>query len=147
MRWRWSNVPIPEAHLVGLIAGIILHLFVPVKLFQRPWAGHAIGWPVVGAGVFVAAWAVKSIQGMDIATPTRLISTGPYAFSRNPMYVAWTLIDLGIALAASAIWVIALLPAVIAGSHFFDILREERSLEQKFGDEYREYQARVRRYL
>lgn len=140
-------MPIPEVHLVGLVAGIILHLFIPSRLFQRSWVGHAIGWPVLAAGVFVAAWAVKIIEAMDIAAPTKLISTGPYAFSRNPMYIAWTLINLGVALAANTIWVIALLPAVLAVTHFFVIPREERSLEQKFGDEYREYQASVRRYL
>ena len=147
MRWRWSNVPIPEAHLIGLLAGIVLGLFLPLRFFARAWVGHAAGWPLAAAGVLIAAWAVHVIENMSIEAPTTVVSSGPFALSRNPMYVGWTLLSLGVALAANSIWPVAFLPGVLVYTHFFVIRREERFLAQEFGDAYREYGARVRRYL
>ena len=147
MSSRWSNVPIPEVHLAGLVAGVILHLVWPLSLFTETWIGHAFGWSVVAAGILVVVWAVRTVAGIDVEAPTRLISEGPYAFSRNPMYVSWTAINLGIALITNTMWVIALLPAVVVIARYFVILREEYALEQEFGDEYRQYRTRIRRYF
>jgi protein-S-isoprenylcysteine O-methyltransferase Ste14 len=63
------------------------------------------------------------------------------------MYVGWTLIYLGIAFVVNSVWVTALLPLVIAFTHFVDVPKEERSMREQFGDEYLDYQRRVRRYL
>ena len=84
---------------------------------------------------------------MDIASPNLLLTGGPYAFSRNPMYLGWGLIYLGIGLAVNSAWILALFIPVVAYVHFVDIRKEERRLEEQFGDEYLEYQRRVRRYL
>ena len=133
--------------MVGVVAGIALHLFVPLRLMPMAWIGHAVGWPLAVAGVLFAAWAVRVVEDMNIEAPTRIISTGPYALSRNPMYVAWTLVNLGVALIGNMAWPVIFLPAVLIYTHFFAILREERFLDQEFGDEYRQYRARVRRYF
>ena len=63
------------------------------------------------------------------------------------MYVAWGAIYLGVALAVNSVWIIALFPLVFAAIHFLDVLKEEQFLKEKFGDEYLNYQSRVRRYL
>ena len=63
------------------------------------------------------------------------------------MYVGWTLLYLGIALAANSVWIIALLSAAIIFTHLVDIRREERMLKDEFSDQYFEYQKRVRRYF
>ena len=63
------------------------------------------------------------------------------------MYVGWTLLYLGIALVANSVWMIALLPVVIIFTHLVDIRREEQILKNEFGDQYFEYQERVRRYF
>jgi protein-S-isoprenylcysteine O-methyltransferase Ste14 len=63
------------------------------------------------------------------------------------MYIAWTLISLGVALVGNTPWPVVLLPGVLIYTHVCVILREERYLEQKFGDEYRQYRAGVRRYV
>ena len=63
------------------------------------------------------------------------------------MYVAWTLMYLGIGLAANSLWIVVLLPAVVAFTHIFDVRREKRFLEKKFGEEYIQYKERVRRYF
>lgn len=147
MKWKWRNVPIPEAHVVGLIAGILLQLLLPRAIFSDRWIGFVLGGFLVSAGAALVAWAVLKASDMAIDLPDRLLVTGPYALSRNPMYVAWTLITLGVALLLNTIWVLVLMPIVLTYVHFVDIKREEKELEEKFGKEYLEYCASVRRYL
>lgn len=147
MNWKWSNVPLPEAYVGLLVVGVIAHLFLPLRFFLEPWLGHAIGWPLIAIGVSVVMWALQTIKDMDISKPTRVIHTGPYAFSRNPMYVSWIPIYTGIALIVNTIWPMLLLPAVLFYTHHYAIIPEERYLEQKFGDDYRKSRAKVRRYL
>lgn len=147
MDWKWGNVPIPVQHLLGLALGGVLQLFFRQRLFPISWIGHAIGWPIVALGLGLSAWAVLEAGNLDVEAPTKLMTGGPYAFSRNPMYVGWALIYLGTALAANSIWMVILFPIVLVYTHVVDVLKEERVLAQKFGDEFREYRERVRRYL
>ena len=147
MNWKWKNVPLPEAHLVGLIIGTILQIFLPIHLFQSLWIGHILGWPVIILGMGLCAWAVIETKEMNIEHPDELLTNGPYAISRNPMYVGWTLIFLGISLIVNSVWMLTLVPAVIFYMHFVDIRQEEQLLEKRFGEEYRHYKTRVRRYL
>jgi len=78
--------------------------------------------------------------------PSTLISSGPYAISRNPMYVGWTLLYLGGALIRRNAWMVASL-SVVAGVIHREVLREEHTLERAFGEEYVRYRKLVRRYL
>jgi protein-S-isoprenylcysteine O-methyltransferase Ste14 len=144
--WRWGNVPLPEAHLVGLGAGIVLQVVAPWRLAWPGWVGQATGWPLLLAGLTLGAWAVRVAGEVDLEGPDRLVRHGPYRLSRNPMYVAWTLGYLGVALVAGAVWLLVLLPAVAAATQV-GVVREERALERRFGDAYRRYRASVRRYL
>ena len=147
MRFQWRNVPVPEAHVVGLAVGILLQVIVGGRLFAAPWIGHAIGWPLIGAGAGVVIWSVLEAGAMDIAAPDALLTSGPYAWSRNPMYVGWTLLLVGIALTANAVWMLAMVLLVVLYVHFVDVRREERALEERFGEAYRAYRDRVWRYL
>ena len=78
---------------------------------------------------------------------TSIVSTGPFRFTRNPLYLAMTLIYLGLTLVANTGWCFPLLIPVLLLIHFGVVAREERYLERKFGESYREYRLRVRRYL
>ena len=140
-------MPIPEAHVVGLILGAILQVVFSGRLFQTEWIGHGIGWPLILVGLVLSLWSVIEASEMDISSASMLLTSGPYAISRNPMYVGWTLIYLGIVFAANSVWMIALFPFVVAYIHLVDIRREEQLLERKFGDRYIEYRRRVRRYI
>jgi protein-S-isoprenylcysteine O-methyltransferase Ste14 len=144
--WRWGNIPIPEAHLVGLGTGILLQVLRPWSLPWSAWAGQVCGWTLLLAGLWLGAWAVRAAAGVDLEGPNQLVDSGPYAFSRNPMYVAWTVGYLGVALVAGTAWPLLLLPVVLAVTQVV-VLREERSLERYFGDKYRCYTTSVRRYL
>jgi protein-S-isoprenylcysteine O-methyltransferase Ste14 len=144
--WRWSNVPIPEAHVIGLLASGTLHLTHPWRLPGNRWLYRSAGGMLLGAGVWICASAVLAASDADLSGPSTLIRTGPYSMSRNPMYVGWTLVSLGIAFATRSVWLAASLPAVVRTTHR-EVLREELGLERAFGKDYVEYRKRVRRYL
>ena len=147
MRIKWSNIPIPGAYLISLIAGIVVHILIPWRFFTKPWAAHAFGWPIVIIGLSLAAWAVLTVSEINVEHPRKLITYGPYARSRNPMYLAWTCINIGIALAVNTIWPAVFLPGAFLYTHLFTIPREERMLSKAFHDEYQQYKKKVRRYL
>ena len=144
--WRWTNVPIPETHVFGLVASGTLHLIRSWKLPGNRWLSSIGGWALLGAGVSLCASAVLAASDADLSRPSTLIRGGPYAVSRNPMYVGWTLVYLGLALVTRSAWLAASLPAVVGASHR-EVLREELRLQRAFGRDYAEYRKRVRRYL
>ena len=86
--WRWGNIPIPEAHLMGLGTGILLQVVTPWRLPWPAWIGHGCGWPLILAGLWLGVWAVRAAAAVDLDQPKQLVDSGPYAFSRNPMYLA-----------------------------------------------------------
>lgn len=147
MKWKWSNVPIPVPHVLGLGVGVILHFVFPMTIFQLQWIGYLLGLPLIGIGIVLSAWAVLETGTTNIESPDRLLKSGPYSFSRNPMYVGWGSLYLGVALTVNSVWIIALFPLVFAVTHFLDVIKEEQFLGEQFGEEYRDYQSRVRRYL
>jgi protein-S-isoprenylcysteine O-methyltransferase Ste14 len=149
MNIRWSNIPIPLQHSVGIVAAMILRNFYPLRIIDRSWLGHALGWPVILVAVLLASWATveAGAANVNVEFPSKVIATGPYAFSRNPMYLAWTAIVLGAAMVANTWWLFFLLPLIALQIHFVDVLREEDFLERQFGEEYRRYRDRVRRYF
>jgi protein-S-isoprenylcysteine O-methyltransferase Ste14 len=144
--WRWANVPLPEAHMVGLGAGLLLEAVTRWRLPWPVWVGHAVGWPLVAAGLALVVWAVRAAGQVPMDRPDRLVRSGPYALVRHPMYLAWTLVYLGLTFALRAVWPLLLLPAVLIRVHV-EAVREERALAERFGAEYAGYRASVRRWL
>jgi protein-S-isoprenylcysteine O-methyltransferase Ste14 len=143
---RWGNVPVPEWHVAGLLGGGLLHWLRPWALPIDRSAGFVIGSGLVFLGLVLIGWSVRAVGHQSIDAPETLVTTGPYRYSRNPMYVAWTALYVGLALVADAAWPLALLPAVAALTHR-TIRREERTLAERFGGDYAAYRERVRRYL
>jgi protein-S-isoprenylcysteine O-methyltransferase Ste14 len=134
--------------------------FVLVLVFRWFWPmpifGHAValwlGLALFVLGVGFAAWGRRTMQaaGTNInpALPTTtIVASGPFCFSRNPLYLALTLLYLGLTLAFNTWWGIVVLVPVLIIMHRGVVLREERYLEQKFGETYRQYRSKVRRYL
>ena len=145
--------PPPLVYVPPLAAGILLHfMWEPLRFFPNWWIGHAVGWPVIAASVLLAIWAVRTMarggEDLSVYKPTNaIISTGPFAFSRNPMYLPLTLLSVGIALVVNTVWPVVLLPGALIFMHYGVIRREEQYLLRLFGDQYRQYQARVRRWI
>ena len=89
--------------------------------------------------------AGTSVQ--SVRPTTRIVSTGPYRFSRNPIYLAFTMLHLGVAVWVNSGWLLGTLVVSLAVMSFGVIAREERYLERRFGDAYTNYKAAVRRWL
>jgi len=147
MKWKWNNVPIPDMYLVGLLIGFFLHRFSSKRLFRLKIIRHVLGWPFFIVGLGLCVWSVLEAKDMNITHPNILLKSGPYAHSRNPMYVGWTFIYLGISFVANSVWMVILLPIAFIFNHIGSIRKEERLLHEQFGDEYKLYQKQVRRYI
>jgi len=147
MKIKLENFPVPEIYVFAIILSFFLKMILPGQIFSVNWLGHLIGWPFVAIGSLISVWATSGAGEMNMASPDRLITTGPYAYSRNPMYVGWTLIFLGSIFIFNALCSFGLLVIVLVYIHFFEIIPEEKFLKQKFGTQFEAYQKNVRRYL
>jgi len=142
--------PPPLIYALPLLAGLLLDHYYPQAIVPQSWA-HILGPLVVVLGFFglpaVLAFRRAGTHPQPWKPTTALVVTGPYRFSRNPMYVGFTLFYLGISVWVNSLWPLLLLPLVLVVMSRGVIAREERYLERRFGDDYRAYRARVRRWL
>ena len=139
----WSRIPVPEHHVVGLVTGLVLDRVVRLRL---PRASVVVGAPLAVGGLVVAGAAVAARGGEDLDRADRLMTHGPYAWSRHPMYVAWSMLHLGLALVLRSPGSLITWPVSAAMLHRA-ILEEERALSNQFGDAYGMYARSVPRYL
>jgi protein-S-isoprenylcysteine O-methyltransferase Ste14 len=101
-------------------------------------------------GIFILAVGTMLRGHASIPTnrPTDAIVTGgPFRFSRNPIYLSMILLQIGVGAWTRSLWFFVLAAISVALLTWGVILREERYLEQKFGDEYFSYKSRVRRWI
>jgi protein-S-isoprenylcysteine O-methyltransferase Ste14 len=140
----------PLIYAAALAAMLVLRWLWPL-----PILGGAAFWPgvaLVALGVGILIWGRRTLvaggTNVDPSLPsTAVITSGPYRFSRNPLYGGLAVVYLGLTLAFDAWWGIVVLALVLIVMHLGVIQREERYLERKFGDGYRQYRSAVRRYL
>jgi len=143
---RWvRNIPLPEPHLIALGVGITAQAIAGWTISVPSWLRLA-GLGLVAGGPAWAAWATWVSRDTYVADPDRLISSGPYALGRNPMYVGWSLAYVGIGLALASGWLLLLLPAVLLFTHVA-VRREESLLRERFGQSYDLYATSIRRYV
>jgi protein-S-isoprenylcysteine O-methyltransferase Ste14 len=143
----------PLIPLAMLAVGAVLQWLAPLgwSTHLGPWR-FGIGLLLALGGLVVAFLGVKALRrrGTNVRPmlPTLAIATdGSFAWTRNPIYVGGIALSAGIALALGLDWALLLHPFGFLLLHRGVVLREERYLTRKFGDEYRSYQAMVRRYL
>ena len=148
------HFPPPALFIVAILSGCGLEAVwsIPLSTLVAIPGCVLLGSVALGIGFAVLIWALSMFRRNQTAVypnqPARLVvAGGPYQFSRNPMYVALTAITLGIALLADNLWMLLLLPVVLFVLTVFVIRREEAYLEKTFGEEYRAYQKRVRRWI
>ena len=145
------RVPPPPIYLLALLLGLLLDRRAHVPFLPRGVA-RLLGWPLVGGGVALVAWFIRTMRGadttLDVNKPvSRLVQNGPFRYSRNPGYLSLTMLYAGIAFLRNALWAILFLPLVVYVIQREVIEREERYLERSFGEEYLAYKARVRRWV
>lgn len=152
-----SNVVVfpPVIPITAFVLGVASQWMCPVGAAVTA-TGRALLFDV-GAVVFALgaagfAWMVVTMRRAhtpihNAATPTALVEGGPFRWTRNPMYLFGSVAYAGLSLLLFEPWSLLLLPVVVVVTHFGVVLREEAFLEQRFGDVYREYKRRVRRWL
>ncbi len=145
--------PPPVLFGAALIVALLLHTVRHWRIALPPSVMlRAAGVALIVIGLLLSIGVMRAFGNAGTAVPpyrptTRLVSTGLYRYTRNPDYIGQTLVYVGIALLANSWWPLVLLPLVLLVLHFGVIRREERYLEEKFGQEYRDYMARVSRWL
>ena len=112
----------------------------------------AIGVALVAASVALVLFAVLPLRRARTAfdarkATTSFVTSGSFRFSRNPTYLSLALLQVGLGFSFHSLWVIITAMAAVAVTHWGVVLREERYLDRKFGEEYRRYVASVRRWL
>ena len=141
----------PLVYILGLAAGWLLQVMFPLSPLPAP-ARSVVGWLLVAAWALIAIPAIVVMrQARTTLNPNRpttaLVTAGPFRLTRNPLYLALTLGYAGLAVLLNALYALILLPVILVIVQRGIIVREERYLERKFGDEYVQYKARVRRWL
>jgi protein-S-isoprenylcysteine O-methyltransferase Ste14 len=143
--------PPPLIYLVPLAGALLIEYLVPAIRLPAVLP-PVLGWILIVLGVVLTLAAVGTMRRARTAISpykpsTAVVARGPYRFTRNPIYLADTLLYAGIALLTHSLLALVLLPLVLAVIQFGVIVREERYLEQKFGEEYIRYRNTVRRWL
>jgi protein-S-isoprenylcysteine O-methyltransferase Ste14 len=145
------KVPPPLIYLLPLILGLLLDRKAHLPFLPRR-AARSLGWPLLGGGVLLSRWFLRTMREADAPVRTdkpvpRLSTEGPFRYTRNPGYLCMALIYAGIAVLRNALCAILFLPLVLYVTQREVIGREERYLERTFGEEYLTYKARVRRWV
>lgn len=143
--------PPPLIYAGALAAGLLVNRLYPIGFLPRALR-RTVGPSLIltGAGVGILGFRAMSRAGTNVdprKPSTAIVEEGPYRFTRNPLYLGMTLIHIGVSALANALPPILLLPIALRVMRRGVIEREERYLEGKFGDEYRAYKARVRRWI
>ena len=143
--------PPPLIYFGALAVGLVLHYFLPLA-FLPSGINFVLGALLIVLGLGIGFAAIVAMRRADTPPepwePTRaLVAHGPFRFTRNPIYLAFALIYLGVTCALNAVAALALSPIALAIIHFGVIAREEKYLERKFGQAYLDYKTRVRRWI
>ena len=147
-----AAVPPPLIFLGALVIGVALNIALPVAIFTDGRIGDVLGLVAALGSAGIAFWAFRTMvragENPDPNVPTRkIVEGGPFSRTRNPIYLSFALFDLGVALLLNNLWIIlALVPLMLYVDRGI-IRREERYLEQQFGDEYLDYKQSVRRWI
>lgn len=141
----------PIVFISALGLGMLLNWLMPSLWFSSGClkiTGGLLGF----IGTTLCTWGAIALHraGTNVRPNrpvTALVTEGPFRFTRNPLYIGLTSIYLGITLYTGALWPLATLLPALAVIHWRIVLREEQYLESRFGDSYRAYKARVRRWI
>ena len=148
------RIPVPWVFILTYLIGVGLQYLVPLTVHSTAilLISHIVGIVLMMGGVLLAVLSLRIFSGERTTTvpfekASKLVTWGPYRFSRNPMYVGLILIYLGEAGLLVQIWPLLLLPLVVLYIHKTVIPIEEARLQEVFGDAYVQYCASVRRWI
>ena len=141
----------PFVYLFAIVAAVALDFMQPLRFLPNE-LGTVIGIPIVIAALVLFLLSVRRFKAAGTPVPgnrptTAIVRSGPYRWSRNPIYLAFSVLQLGIACGLNSLWLLATLAAVLGLMTWVVIPREEHYLERKFGAEYLVYKTSVRRWF
>ncbi len=146
-----EKVPALFVYIAFFAVGFMLDRLLPLP-FSSGAIGRIAGWVLLAPGLAMIVWTlltflVKRVSPASFVPTRGLIVTGPFRLSRHPLYLAGLVAYLGGALLGNLPWtLVAAVPLAMVIQRLF-VEREEAYLEERFGDEYRAYKARVRRWI
>ena len=150
-----SRIPWPPLiYLAAIVGGILLTMVYPLPWIGPPLADilFAAGWLLVVGAIALDISALRTLmRAKTTVRPNRasdhLVTTGPFSFTRNPIYLGNTMLTIGIGLIAGSVWFVLLGLAAAFITQKLAVEPEERHLEARFGKKYRDYRVRVRRWI
>jgi len=142
----------PIAWAVAVLAGLALNWLMPLPFIPATVPAGELEVMVFALALSLVAWAIVTMTWAGSNIPTSLptatiVNTGPYRFTRTPIYLGMVLGLIGLAIALNSLWLLLTLAPFALVIRYGVVAREEAYLERKFGDDYRRYRARVRRWL
>lgn len=145
------HFPPPFLYVALFLLGLLLGYLVPIPPLPRVPSrvlSALLGVPGLGLTLWSLGLFLRArTSPLPMRPATSLVRSGPYRWTRNPMYLGMLLLYLGVALLFDVAWALLLSPAVVFLVGRLVIRREEKYLEETFGEEYRRYMGEVRRWI
>lgn len=146
------SAPPPLIYAGGLLIGLLFERRFPTQLSVPRAAPRLVGGLLLGGGSLLAGWFSRAMRRAETPfrldqSATELVTHGPFRYSRNPGYLSFAFIYAGFSILRNSPWSMLLLPTVLFVVQRQVIRGEERYLERAFGEEYRCYKARTRRWV
>jgi protein-S-isoprenylcysteine O-methyltransferase Ste14 len=142
----------PLAWALAVLAGLVLDWLEPLPFLPEDWPAGLVGAVVFVLALVLALWAIDTMTRAGTNVPTNrpttaIVDGGPYRFTRNPIYMGMFGGLIGLGIAFDNPWLLAMLVPFALVIRYGVVAREEAYLERTFGDAYRGYRRRVRRWL
>lgn len=152
---RPNTLPWPPVIYVAAVAiAILAHWLMPLPWLPMQLAEFffAVGWLVIAGAIAIEIAAMRAMsRARTTIMPHRgsdhLVTGGPFSFTRNPLYLANTMLMVGVGLISGILWFILIAPFAAFVTQKLAIEREERHLELRFGKKFRDYSKKVRRWI
>jgi protein-S-isoprenylcysteine O-methyltransferase Ste14 len=147
------RIPPPVYFFFCLVFGLILEYFLPTNIIDFPLLTRAVigGILILISGYFAVSAFVVLIKNKTTfntsKSTTKIVSKGSFRYSRNPLYFSLLLLLIGMAFIFISIWLFLMVPVLFVIFLIKAVKPEERYLSQKFGKEYLDYCAKVRRWV
>lgn len=140
----------PPYH-IGLLLGLLLHYVKPLRILESD-ALLLLGVSLIIISLVLFAVSLRSFAKANTSIDPRkettfIVSSGPYKFSRNPIYLSYSILYLGITAFFNDFWFLILLVPILIIVHYGVIKREEYYLTKKFGEKYIKHKKSVRRWM
>ena len=145
-------IPPPAPYAAALLGGWWLDRYVLPLAWDGGAVSRPLGWVWLAIGLALFSWTLWTFhRHRTTVNPyggaSTLCTDGPFRFSRNPIYLGDWLLLIGISLLMNTLWPLVFTPLIWIMLRFGVIRYEEAHLEAKFGNAYRDYKNRVRRWI